>query len=64
MRYPYGEGKEYFKYSLFIVFCNRLLTCTVCAVITMVRHMQAIEVIHSNWVEPKLTLQLATIMIL
>jgi len=37
MRYPYGEDKEYFKYSLFIVFCNRLLTCTVCAVITMVR---------------------------
>lgn len=26
MRVPYGDGKEYFRYSLFIVLCNRLLT--------------------------------------
>ncbi|KAH8955921.1 hypothetical protein BDL97_07G010900 [Sphagnum fallax] len=37
MRSPYGEEKEFFKYSLFIVFCNRLLTCSVCMLIILVR---------------------------
>ncbi|KAH9556252.1 hypothetical protein CY35_07G017200 [Sphagnum magellanicum] len=37
MRSPYGEEKEFFKYSLFIVFCNRLLTCSVCTLIILVR---------------------------
>ncbi|KAL7173503.1 hypothetical protein ACSBR2_032878 [Camellia fascicularis] len=31
MRVPYGEKKEYFKYSLFLVFCNRLTTSAVSA---------------------------------
>ncbi|KAF9605827.1 hypothetical protein IFM89_018652 [Coptis chinensis] len=29
MRVPYGEKKEYFKYSLFLVFCNRIMTSAV-----------------------------------
>ncbi|XP_039041601.1 UDP-galactose/UDP-glucose transporter 5B-like isoform X2 [Hibiscus syriacus] len=31
MRVPYGVNKEYFKYSLFLVFCNRLTTSAVSA---------------------------------
>ncbi|KAG6631574.1 UDP-galactose/UDP-glucose transporter 5-like isoform X1 [Carya illinoinensis] len=31
MRVPYGVNKEYFKYSLFLVFCNRITTSAVCA---------------------------------
>ncbi|KFK33968.1 hypothetical protein AALP_AA5G085100 [Arabis alpina] len=31
MRVPYGINKEYFKHSLFLVFCNRLTTSTVSA---------------------------------
>ncbi|KAJ4978767.1 hypothetical protein NE237_009547 [Protea cynaroides] len=31
MRVPYGEKKEFFKYSLFLVFCNRITTCAVSA---------------------------------
>ncbi|GLU11658.1 hypothetical protein SLE2022_283910 [Rubroshorea leprosula] len=31
MRFPYGVNKEYFKYSLFLVFCNRITTSTVSA---------------------------------
>eukprot|EP00243_Klebsormidium_subtile_P008708 TRINITY_DN4180_c0_g1_i3.p1 TRINITY_DN4180_c0_g1~~TRINITY_DN4180_c0_g1_i3.p1 ORF type:complete len:363 (-),score=42.68 TRINITY_DN4180_c0_g1_i3:397-1485(-) len=30
MKLPYGEEKEYFKFSLFLVLCNRALTCSVC----------------------------------
>ncbi|XP_047174615.1 UDP-galactose/UDP-glucose transporter 5-like [Vigna umbellata] len=29
MRVPYGAEKEYFKYSLFLVFCNRITTSAV-----------------------------------
>ncbi|XP_077244839.1 UDP-galactose/UDP-glucose transporter 5B-like [Tasmannia lanceolata] len=29
MRVPYGEDKEFFKYSLFLVFCNRITTSAV-----------------------------------
>ncbi|XWS71738.1 hypothetical protein CRYUN_Cryun03dG0164300 [Craigia yunnanensis] len=29
MRVPYGVNKEYFKYSLFLVFCNRITTSAV-----------------------------------
>ncbi|KAF9604645.1 hypothetical protein IFM89_008976 [Coptis chinensis] len=29
MRVPYGEKKEYFKYSLFLVFCNLIMTSAV-----------------------------------
>ncbi|CAA3027196.1 UDP-galactose UDP-glucose transporter 5B [Olea europaea subsp. europaea] len=31
MRVPYGPNKEYFKYSLFLVFCNRITTSFVAA---------------------------------
>ncbi|CAA2987734.1 UDP-galactose UDP-glucose transporter 5B-like [Olea europaea subsp. europaea] len=31
MRVPYGPRKEYFKYSLFLVFCNRITTSAVSA---------------------------------
>ncbi|XP_052187943.1 UDP-galactose/UDP-glucose transporter 5B [Diospyros lotus] len=31
MRVPYGESKEYFSHSLFLVFCNRLMTSAVSA---------------------------------
>ncbi|KAH9620920.1 hypothetical protein KSS87_011026 [Heliosperma pusillum] len=31
MRVPYGQNKEFFKYSLFLVFCNRLMTSAVSA---------------------------------
>ncbi|KAL5082467.1 hypothetical protein RYX36_010888 [Vicia faba] len=31
MRIPYGVEKEYFKYSLFLVFCNRIMTSAVSA---------------------------------
>nr|CAD1841997.1 unnamed protein product [Ananas comosus var. bracteatus] len=31
MRVPYGPNKEYFRYSLFLVFCNRITTSTVSA---------------------------------
>lgn len=31
MRVPYGADKEYFIYSLFLVFCNRLTTSAVSA---------------------------------
>lgn len=31
MRVPYGEHKDYFKHSLFLVFCNRITTSAVSA---------------------------------
>ncbi|KAJ7012537.1 hypothetical protein NC653_002553 [Populus alba x Populus x berolinensis] len=31
MRVPYGSNKEFFKYSLFLVFCNRITTSAVSA---------------------------------
>ncbi|KAK1265508.1 UDP-galactose/UDP-glucose transporter 5 [Acorus gramineus] len=31
MRVPYGKNKELFRYSLFLVFCNRITTCAVSA---------------------------------
>ncbi|XP_059664430.1 UDP-galactose/UDP-glucose transporter 5B-like [Cornus florida] len=31
MRVPYGPNKEFFKYSLFLVFCNRITTSAVSA---------------------------------
>lgn len=38
IKQPYGEGdnKEFFKHSLFIVLCNRVLTCSVAVVILLV----------------------------
>lgn len=31
MRVPYGVNKDFFKYSLFLVFCNRITTSAVSA---------------------------------
>lgn len=33
MRVPYGAEKEFFRYSLFLVFCNRITTSTVSALV-------------------------------
>ncbi|KAL1544185.1 UDP-galactose/UDP-glucose transporter 5B [Salvia divinorum] len=35
MRVPYGPNKEFFKYSLFLVFCNRISTSAVSAAILL-----------------------------
>lgn len=35
MRVPYGEEKEYFRYSLFIVLCNRVLTVAVSSILLL-----------------------------
>ncbi|KAJ8749715.1 hypothetical protein K2173_012266 [Erythroxylum novogranatense] len=37
MRVPYGANKEYFKFSLFLVFCNRITTFVVSAVVLVAR---------------------------
>lgn len=37
MKVPYGPGEEFFRHSLFIVLFNRVLTCTVAAIILLVR---------------------------
>ncbi|KAF0924081.1 hypothetical protein E2562_008408 [Oryza meyeriana var. granulata] len=33
MRVPYGAEKEFFRYSLFVVFCNRITTSLVSALV-------------------------------
>lgn len=38
MRVPYGPNKEYFKYSLFLVFCNRITTSAVSAGVLLVQY--------------------------
>lgn len=35
MRVPYGDEKEYFRYSLFIVLCNRVLTVAVTSILLL-----------------------------
>ncbi|KQK07750.1 hypothetical protein BRADI_2g37440v3 [Brachypodium distachyon] len=35
MRVPYGADKEFFKYSLFLVFCNRITTSMVSALVLL-----------------------------
>lgn len=37
MRVPYGVNKDYFKHSLFLVFCNRITTSAVSAGVLLVR---------------------------
>lgn len=39
MRVPYGEKKELFRYSLFLVFCNRLATSAVSAGALLVKRL-------------------------
>jgi len=36
MRIPYGAEKEFFRYSLFLVFCNRITTSMVSAMVLLV----------------------------
>jgi solute carrier family 35 (adenosine 3'-phospho 5'-phosphosulfate transporter), member B2 len=36
MRVPYGADKELFKHSLFLVFCNRITTSMVSAIVLLV----------------------------
>jgi solute carrier family 35 (adenosine 3'-phospho 5'-phosphosulfate transporter), member B2 len=36
MRVPYGTDKEFFKHSLFLVFCNRITTSTASAIVLLV----------------------------
>ncbi|KAJ3676512.1 hypothetical protein LUZ60_003924 [Juncus effusus] len=36
MRVPYGSDKEYFRYSLFLVFCNRIMTSVVSAAVLLI----------------------------
>ncbi|RWV95596.1 hypothetical protein BHE74_00059818 [Ensete ventricosum] len=38
MRVPYGINKEYFRYSLFLVFCNRIMTSAVSAGVLLVSY--------------------------
>lgn len=45
MRNPYGVNKEYFRYSLFLVFCNRITTSAVSACFLLVR---LIEIFNHN----------------
>ncbi|KAF9665481.1 hypothetical protein SADUNF_Sadunf16G0127200 [Salix dunnii] len=42
MRVPYGSNKEFFKYSLFLVFCNRITTSAVSAA-TLVASKKALN---------------------
>ncbi|KAK9139684.1 hypothetical protein Scep_009365 [Stephania cephalantha] len=42
MRVPYGKNKEYFRYSLFLVFCNRIMTSAVSAC-TLLASKKAID---------------------
>ncbi|XP_010245141.1 PREDICTED: UDP-galactose/UDP-glucose transporter 5B isoform X1 [Nelumbo nucifera] len=42
MRVPYGGNKEFFKYSLFLVFCNRITTSAVSA-ISLVASKKALD---------------------
>lgn len=38
MRVPYGPNHEFFKHSLFLVFCNRITTSAVSAVFLLVSY--------------------------
>ncbi len=41
MQESFGEGEgEVFKYSLFLVLCNRVLTCCVAITLLLVRERQ------------------------
>lgn len=42
MRVPYGPNKEFFKYSLFLVFCNRIMTSAISAV-TLLASKKALD---------------------
>lgn len=46
MKMPYGEEKEYFTFSLFLVLCNRALTCSVCVCLLWVsKNLQHIYIL-------------------
>lgn len=46
MRVPYGTEKEYFKHSLFLVFCNRITTSAVSAGSLLVRVRKFTATMH------------------
>jgi hypothetical protein len=46
MRVPYGLKKEYFKHSLFLVFCNRLTTSAVSAAALLVTLIKSCLVVY------------------
>ena len=48
MRVPYGSNKEFFKYSLFLVFCNRITTSAVSAAALVVSPIRSVLVLESN----------------
>lgn len=52
MRVPYGKDREFFKYSLFLVFCNRITTSTAAAGALLVRYSKSlsefINLLHYN----------------
>ncbi|GER44685.1 UDP-galactose transporter 5, partial [Striga asiatica] len=45
MRVPYGPEKEYFKHSLFLVFCNRIATSAVSAGVLLLRLLCFIDIV-------------------
>ncbi|KAL2470439.1 UDP-galactose/UDP-glucose transporter 5B [Abeliophyllum distichum] len=52
MRVPYGPKKEYFKYSLFLVFCNRIATSAVSAGVLLAsgKALDAVAPLHKYFV--------------
>ena len=48
MRVPYGSNKEFFKYSLFLVFCNRITTSAVSAAALVVSPIRSVLELECN----------------
>jgi len=48
MRVPYGLNKEFFKYSLFLVFCNRLTTSAVSAAALLVTYQRRTHLVLND----------------
>ena len=48
MRVPYGPNHEFFKHSLFLVFCNRITTSAVSAVFLLVSDDSLFERLWAN----------------
>uniref|UniRef100_A0A5B7B2F2 Putative UDP-galactose/UDP-glucose transporter 5B n=1 Tax=Davidia involucrata TaxID=16924 RepID=A0A5B7B2F2_DAVIN len=48
MRVPYGPNKEYFKYSLFLVFCNRIMTsaASACALLASKKALDPVAPVY------------------
>lgn len=53
MRVPYGIEEEYFRYSLFLVFCNRIMTFIASGIVLIVSQtthdpIDLVPLIHLN----------------